>query len=731
MSTPPSSQIFGHYRILDQLGAGGMGVVYRAQDQRLGRLVALKVLPAATANDQEAVERFRREARTASSLSHPNICTIYSFDEIDGQLVLAMELLDGETLDRRLAGRPLDLRTLLDLAEQVADALDAAHGEGILHRDVKPANIFVTRRAQAKVLDFGLAKLVPRHRHGSAGDDTIADAHFSSMAGTTVGTIAYMSPEQARGEELDPRTDLFSFGVVLYEMATGRQGFPGHTTAVIFDGILNREPTAPSMVNAAVPAELDRIVSKALEKDRAMRYQTAADMRSDLRRLRRDSGTRRIQVPAFDTDPNAATVVFPQGPSGSGSGAAASTPPTEPVAQTATATTPPPPTTSSTIGAPGRSPMVLAAAAIAVLLLGGAVMLFLSGSDESTGSAAAAASASPPAATSPEGSSSVSPPPPPVTAPAVEMAASPAPSSPPASAPAVTRRGLPPPASTPPDSSAAPAPAKADRAAAKSAPVDSRSAPADTKVAPSRDETAASERFEVAKAKIASNLHDQAIGDLRQIVIDYPTSKIAADAALLVAEELEKVGRPADAMAAHVEFANRFRSDARLPQSQLQLATLTLRSRQSDREATARAIYSTIARDYPRTPSALTALQRKLQLETSNRQKEDDPVLGMQVPVALPTLRTIAEQFPDAPGTMLVLNRLAQLYMDLDQYVRAATTLTELATRFPANPHDAWFRLGELYERQLRDPERAKAAYAQVPASSAKYKDAQRRANRQ
>ncbi len=304
-------QTIGHYRIVDQLGAGGMGIVYKAQDIGLGRLVALKVLPRTTAEDHEAMERFRREARTASSLNHPNICTIYSFSEHDGQMLLAMELLEGDTLANKLAGKPLDLQSLLDTGHQIAEALDAAHGEGVLHRDIKPANIFVTRRGQVKVLDFGLAKLA------STGHDVFQTGlhpteQFTSMAGTTVGTIAYMSPEQARGESLDPRTDLFSFGVVLYEMATGLQSFPGATTAVIFDRILNRDPAPPSTLNATLPSELDRIISKALEKERALRYQSAADMRADLQRLKRDSGSRRMAVPP-GLDVAATIVVSPTG----------------------------------------------------------------------------------------------------------------------------------------------------------------------------------------------------------------------------------------------------------------------------------------------------------------------------------------------------------------------------------------------------------------------------------
>lgn len=754
-------QTLGHYKVIDQLGAGGMGVVYRAQDIKLGRQVALKVLPPGTGDNEEAVERFKREARTASALNHPNICTIYGFDEHEGQLYLAMELLDGDPLDQRLLGKPIELQRLLDIGAQVADALDAAHSEGILHRDIKPGNIFLTKRGPVKVLDFGLAKLAPDYRRPGRPVDPGREArnpqHFTSVVGTTVGTIAYMSPEQARGDEVDPRTDLFSFGVVLYEMATGRQSFPGNTTAVVFDGILNREPAAPSTLNANVPAELDRIISKALEKDRTLRYQTAADLGADMKRLRRDATSPSRQVSAvipLEVGPDAATVVVPSSVTVTGGGfatsgvaASAAAPPVaastvaSPTAA-ATTTAPPPRSAAANLSAitktAVKSPKVWGASAglIVFAAIAAAVGAFIAtrggGSPApvnptpATQTAAAPATAPPavepqppapaPAATAPE----TTPP-----AAATPAAGTPAATTKPATPPGSVTGAKPTAAGTKPAAGNATGTRPATKVPAAAAPV------APTPAAPVSREAEAAQRLEVARAKLANNLNDQALADLRQIIVEYPGSRAGAEASFLAGELHEKMGRPDDAMAAYVEFESRFKGDRRAADSKMRRANILSRSRNPRAQQQSRELLNEIVRDFPGTPSAQQALQTKLRIETDQRDfKEIDPVLKVEVPSVMVTLRTFISQFPDGTQSMVARNRLAVMLTQMNRHAEAVQVLEELATKYPDNPLDAWFRVGEIYERRLKDPVKAKEAYARVPAGTSKYNDAQQRLKR-
>ena len=725
MSNSLVGQTLGHYKILDQLGAGGMGVVYRAQDTKLGRQVALKVLPASTRSaDDETVERFRREARTASALNHPNICTIYGFDEHEGQLYLAMELLDGDPLDRRLSGRPLDLRNMLDIATQVADALDAAHAEGILHRDVKPANIFLTRRGQVKMLDFGLAKLSPEYRRRSSHIDgkheTHVAEHFTSKAGTTVGTIAYMSPEQARGDDVDPRTDLFSFGVVLYEMATGKQSFPGHTTAVVFDGILNRDPIPPSNINQMLPAELDRIISKALEKDRSLRYQTAADIGADLKRLRRDSGSKQGMVTSGVIATDAATVVLTPSQVGLGSTAGSVAPPASSVQG--------PSDPSAVIRAAAKTPWFWGAgvAVLAIAAVAASIGAFLA-SRRSPSSEQTQASA-PPTQT-PVAAPVIPPAPDPTPAPPANATA-PAPNLA-ATVPSVITAAPSPPAKGTQLTAAPPGVKPTNGSAISAAKPPAKAGPGVALPTPVSRDSEAAQRLEVAKAKLANNLNDQALADLKQIILEYPNTAPAAEAAFLAADVHEKDGRMDDAMAAFVEFESRFSRDRRAPESKLRRAQILARRTDPAGQLRARQLMSEVARENAGTPMAQLALNLKMRMETDRKNlREIDPVLKIEVPAVMVTLREFIEQFPNSPQAMAYRNRLVSMLTDLNRHQEAAVMLQDLANRSGEHAPELWFRLGEIYERRVKNLEKAREAYAKVPQSSPRYNEAQRRMKR-
>lgn len=788
-------QTVSHYRILEKLGSGGMGEVYKAEDLTLGRTVALKFLPSALSGDRQSIERLRREARSASILNHPGICTIHAIEEHEGQQFIAMELLDGRPLADLLGRGPIAMSHLLTYSIEIADALDAAHGHGIIHRDIKPGNLFITKRGHAKILDFGLVKIATS-TSGGADMLTVASEVLSTMPGMAVGTIAYMSPEQARGEDLDARTDLFSFGLVLYEMATGRRAFEGASTAIIFDAILNRAPAPALYINPSIPHDLDRILAKALEKDPRLRYQTALDLSADLQRLRRDTESGR--VPAVS---GSAAAYAPWHTPGSSPSAPASYPatphspapfpaPLPPAVQTpvpppsvplvsqpsAPAPAAPSPAATGPMAMPqpavspaaGSSPVVAKPAAKVsepkliggvprpVVLTGGglllvlvAVIAYVGGRIGNTTPTTTPVVAEPPATVA---APSTPPPPSPTPEPAASVAVAPPP-APPAAAPPTP----PAPPASPPSTAAAPtagAPVLKPTSKTSAAAAAAATAKLEADAARAREErdrreneekaraeaaavaqaaadaAAAAEatvagQLQAARAKVEARAYPQAIAELRTFVQQHPTHALSADAYMLMGQAYDAQNLAEESMAAYGEMQKRFKGHAKAPEALYRMGQRMLKSRRPDREAAARRVFTQIVEEYPSSDWSARALAAKAALEERDRDRLPDSTAGMPVPRALLTYRAIAERFPAQSEDPLW--KLSEMYDDLKRYPLAAQALVDLTTRFPQTKYEAWFRLGELYEKRLRDKAKAIEAYSKVPSASRNYQDAQRK----
>jgi serine/threonine protein kinase/TolA-binding protein len=714
-------QLVSHYRVIEQIGAGGMGVVYRAEDTRLGRPLVLKFLPAAASRDPMALERFEREARSASSMNHPGICTVYDIGEFEGQRYIAMEYLEGQPLDRFIGGKPVAVPTLIGLAVQITDAIELAHTEGILHRDIKPANIFITKRGHAKVLDFGLAKLAAGDSEVSALDATAQTlaAHVLTTAGVAVGTVAYMSPEQARGEELDTRSDLFSLGVVLHEMATGRQAFAGPTAAVVFDAILNRTPPPIVSVNPEVPFELERIIDKAIEKDRMLRYQHAADLKSDLARLKRDRESGRVSIGGLsesrsDVGP-AANAVSGSVPEVVGA-ASAAVPALASSAAVMSATVPSPPAEPATQSTAKKSNTItIAAAVVGVLAVGsGAVGYVLTRPTVGWQS--------------------------PVSQPAAAMAATPEVAVPavaepkPAPAPEAGSKSV----VTPSEATAVPAPAKPTPAVSvRTTPAPPSVAAARTTPSPAAAPTAAprpaaepdpvGKAIEAARPAMERGQFDAALTDLQSALGKRPTSPNAAQARLLIARIYDRQGRTDAALAAYADLRTTYPRDPASADALLRMADLVQQTRRPDRTRVARSYLNEIVANFSTTNAAPQALAQRAVIEDREDVRVTDPVLQRVVPAALVSCRQLTESYPQSAHAEAAFIRLARYYDDMKRYDLQAQALIALGSYFPKTRHDAWWEAGELFERRMRDAAKAKDAYSRVPATSRRYRDAQKK----